>query len=292
MALDSANRHGWRRSIVIKIFLVSFVCIHLPLIALLLFFGTASQSDALSIALVVLGATLIGTIACLATMWWLTRPLRHLATAITRYRTGGSFAEERLNKHGEDEIAVVTRAVCGMVGEIAALAERGEGQPALDPLTGLLNGSAAYGVQIDRMGRQGADGEDVTVAVFELEGVDAMQALHDREVIDLALVAVGDLVRRYFAPRPVAARMSGTTFVLLFPGDKPGVVLACCEDLRRAVGDLEVGPVARGSLCVTFGLAVRQDRETMADLIHKADMALFRARDTRRTGLEALQAHS
>ncbi|KQW28729.1 hypothetical protein ASE36_09535 [Rhizobium sp. Root274] len=289
MALDSANKDSWQRSIVIKIFLVSFVCIHLPLIALLLFFGTASQSDGMTVALVVLGATLVGTVACLATMWWLTRPLRHLASAITRYRTGGSFPEDRLDKHGEDEIAVVTRAVCGMVGEIAALAERAEGQPALDPLTGLLNGSAAYSVQIERQGNGGAD---VTVAVFELEGVDAMQALHDREVTDRALVAVGDLVRQYFAPRLVAARMSGTTFVLLFAGDKPSAVLRCCEDLRRAVADLEVGPVARGSLCVTFGLAIRHDQETMADLIHKADMALFRARDTRRTGLEILQAMS
>ena len=87
-------------------------------------------------------------------MWWLTLTLRNLAMAISRYRTGAAFAEENLNKHGDDEIAVVTRAVCGMVGEISALAERVEGQPALDPLTGLLNGSAAYGVQLGPLARQ------------------------------------------------------------------------------------------------------------------------------------------
>jgi diguanylate cyclase (GGDEF)-like protein len=290
MAPDSPNRDHWRRSIVIKIFLVSFVCIHLPLITLLLVFGTASHSDFLSITLVVLAATLVGTVACLATMWWLTRPLRQLATAITRYRAGGSFPEDRLNKHGNDEIAVVTRAVCGMVGEIAALAERVEGQPGLDPLTGLLNGSAAYGIELNRVVRQAVRAEEITVVVFELEAIDSTQAAHGREVVDLALVAVGDLVRQYFAPRPVAARMSGTTFVLLFPGDAPDVVLRCCEDLRQAVAELEVGPVLRGDLCVAFGLAIREGSETMADLIHKADMALFRARDTRRTGLESLRA--
>jgi diguanylate cyclase (GGDEF)-like protein len=289
MALDSANRDNWRRSIVVKIFLVSFVCIHLPLIALLLVFGTTSRSDFLSIALVVLAATLVGTVACLATMWWLTRPLRQLATAITRYRTGASFPEDRLNKHGDDEIAVVTRAVCGMVGEIAALAERVEGQPGLDPLTGLLNGSAAYGVELHRIVRPVARSQEIIVVVFELEAIGATHAAHGREIVDLALVGVGDLVRQHFAPRQVAARMSGTTFVLLFPGDAPDVVLKCCEDLRRAVAELEVGPVVRGDLCVTFGLAIRESTETMADLIHKADMALFRARDTRRSGLEALR---
>ncbi len=290
MALDSANMGNWRRSIVVKIFLVSFVCIHLPLIALLLVFGTASRSESLSIAFVVLAATLVGTVACLATMWWLTRPLRHLASAIARYRTGGSFPEDGLNKHGDDEIAIVTRAVCGMVGEIAALAERVEGQPGLDPLTGLLNGSAAYAVELNRVVRQAARSEETTVVVFELEAVDTMQAAHGREVVDLALVAVGDLVRQHFSPRQIAARMSGTTFVLLFPGDAPDVVSRCCHNLQRAVAELEVGPVARGSLCVTFGIAIRRDTETMADLIHKADMALFRARDTRRTGLESLRA--
>ena len=52
--------------------------------------------------------------------------------------------------------------------------------------------------------------------------------------------------------------------------------------------ELEVGSLARGRLRVTFGLAIRQRSETMADLMHQADMALFRAKDIRRTGLEML----
>ncbi|RKE84444.1 GGDEF domain-containing protein [Rhizobium sp. AG855] len=289
MVLDSANKSTWRRSIVIKIFLLSFVCIHLPLIALLIAFGTDTAADGLSAAIVVLAATLLGTVACLATMWWLTRPLRLLALAITRYRSGGSFSEERLNLHGNDEIAVVTRAVCGMVGEIAALAERVDGQPGLDPLTGLLNGSAAYGVELDRLGYPTNSGEAITVAVFELDAIDSLPLSHDREVADLALVAVGDLVRAHFAPRPVAARMSATTFVLLFAGDGPEAIYACCEALRRAISELDVGSDIRRRLRATFGLATRRERESMADLLHRADMALFRAKDTLRTGLEALK---
>lgn len=289
MPMDYANRASWHRSIVAKIFLVSFVCIHVPLIALLINFGAASHSDAMSVSLVVVGATLVGTVTCLVTMWWLTRPLHNLAMAISRYRTGGAFVEERLNKHGDDEIAVVTRAVCGMVGEISALAERIEGQPGLDPLTGLLNGSAAYGVQLDRLTRQIGDGAEIVVAVFELEASDQSLAEHGQETVDLALVAVGDLVRQHFSPRQVAARMSDTTFVLVFAGDAPATVFACCEAIRRAVADIEVGPLVRGSLRVTFGLAMRRGNLAMADLLHQADMALFRAKDIRRTGLEVLQ---
>ena len=285
--MNTTNRRNWYRSIVAKIFVVSFICIHVPLIALLVTYGIPSQSNGYTVALVVLGATLLGTIACLATMWWLTRPLRHLALAISRYRAGGAFAEDLLNKHGEDEIAIVTRAVCGMVGEIAALAERVDGQPGRDPLTGLLNGSAAYAVELDRLVARSGGSEDITVAVFELERTDAVDR---REVGDMALVAVGDLVRQHFFPRQVAARVSHATFVLLFPGDQPSTILDCCEALRCAVGDLEVEPENGGRLRITFGLAFRHDREEMADLIHRADMALFRARDTRRSGLEVLRS--
>ena len=288
MPSDSVHRAQWYRSIVAKIFLVSFICIHVPLIALLINFGTTSQSNAATIGFVVLGATLVGTVACLVMMWWLTRPLRNLASAISHYRVGGAFAEERLTKYGDDEIAVVTRAVCGMVGEISLLAERVDGQPGFDPLTGLLNGSAAYGVEVSRLARQ-TGGSDTTVAVFALDAHDGALTDHGRETTDLALVAVGDLVRQHFSPRQVAARMSDTTFMLLFPGDKPATVLACCEAIRRSVQELEIGALGRGGLKVTFGLASRRANEAMADLMHHADMALFRARDTHRTGLEMLQ---
>jgi diguanylate cyclase (GGDEF)-like protein len=290
MSKDGTNWTSLRRSIVTKIFLVCFVCIHVPLIALLLNFGTGTGADTLSVGLVVLGATLVGTLACLATMWWLTLPLRNLARVISRYRAGGVFAEEQLSKHGDDEIAIVTRAVCGMVGEISALAERVDGRPGLDPLTGLLNGSSAYGVELQRLSGWAGAGPDIIVAVFEVDTFETLDVRLGREVGDLVLVAVGDLVRQHFTPRQIAARMSGTTFVLLFAGDTPNVVLTCCEAIRRGVAELEVGPLAPGSLRVTFGLAPRQCDEPMADLLHKADRALFRAKDTKRSGLEGLKA--
>ncbi|MBC2773208.1 diguanylate cyclase [Rhizobium sp. AQ_MP] len=290
MAFNLSEEVGLRHSIVSKIFVVCFVCIHVPLIALVLNYGTGRGSDAWSVGLVVLVATLIGTIACLATMWWLTLPLRNLARVISRYREGGAFAEEQLNKHGVDEIAVVSRAVCGMVSEITALAERADGQPGLDPLTGLLNGSAVHRLQLERPPKPTENGLNIMVALFELQASEALGGSQMRDITDLALVAVGDLVRRHFLPRQIAARVSGTTFVLLFSGDPPDVVLACCDAIRQSVAALEIGPLAAGSLRVTFGLAQRQASEPMADLLHKADMALFRAKDMNRTGLETLKA--
>ncbi|MGL3605238.1 GGDEF domain-containing protein [Rhizobium sp. G187] len=289
MTSDRKRRRKWYHSIVARIFMISFVCIHLPLIALLITFQSVSEPGGTALVLAVLFATLVGTLSCIGGMWLLTAPLRKLAAVITTYRINGSFADEMLDKRGDDEIAVVTRAVCGMVGEITALAERVEGKAALDPLTGLLNGSAAYSVQVDRLTRLSGSAAPVTVVVFELEEMDVVKNIHGRETGDLALVAVGDIVRQLLQERHIAARMSGKTFVLLFPGDMPAEVLSICERIRLAVDRLEVGPLERGDMRVTFGLSVRGPGDAIADLIHKADMALFRAKDTNRTGLEALE---
>ncbi|THV24943.1 GGDEF domain-containing protein [Peteryoungia ipomoeae] len=286
MQIDKRSLLKWRHSIVIRFFLVSFVCIHLPLISLLIAFSSMPNPGGWQLALIVLSATLVGTIACLGAIWHLTAPLRTLASVITAYRHGGRFADELVEKRGDDEIAVVTRAVCGMVGEIASLAERVEGRPALDPLTGLLNGSAAYALQLERMPQGSDPTAPFTVAVFEVAEFEAVQTEHGREAADLALVAVGDIVRQVLGQQHVTARMSGRTFVILFPGDLPDAVVTLCERIRSAVEKLEVSPLKRGELRVTFGLSVRQMGDAMADLIHRADMALFRARDLNRTGLE------
>lgn len=286
MHIDKRSLLKWRHSIVIRYFLVSFVCIHLPLISLLIAFSSMPNPRGWPLAVIVLLATLIGTLFCLAAIWHLTAPLRKLASVITDYRHGGRFADELVDKRGDDEIAVVTRAVCGMVGELASLAERVEGRPALDPLTGLLNGSAAYALQLERMPHGSDPTAPFTIAVFEVTEFDLVQTEHGREAADLALVAVGDIVRRVLGQQHVAARMSGRSFVILFPGDLPDTVITLCERIRSAVQKLEVSPLRRGELRVTFGLSVRHAGDAMADLIHRADMALFRARDLNRTGLE------
>jgi len=74
-----------KSSFVAKTFLVCFVSVHVPLIALAVYLALGFQPGALSILLLILVATLVGTSLCLFAIWRLIRPLNQLADAMKRY---------------------------------------------------------------------------------------------------------------------------------------------------------------------------------------------------------------
>lgn len=274
---------GWRNSVVFKIFAVSFVCIHLPLLALLATVGMTAFDEHGTLVIAVLIATLVGTAACLAFMWRLILPLKRLADAITRYRISGEFLDGDLDKRGENEIGVVTRAVCGMVGEIAVLAERLEYRPAKDPLTGLLNSSAVYDDYFDDVAGVDAQDGPLSLVMFEIDRFAEFRRMFGREVTDRLLVEVGDLVRSAMGAETIAARMSGGTFLMVMPGASREEVAGFCGAFRRRVEEIELGPLQKGSVTASFGISRRGPDTPVAEAIHRADMALYQAKDTGRS---------
>lgn len=277
----------WRRSIVFKVFAVSFLCIHLPLLTVLAALAFSSPGWHTSLVLVVLGATLAGTIACLSFMWWMIRPLIRLSDAITRYRISGDFQEAGLDKRADNEIGVATRAVCGMVGEITSLGERLQGKPATDPLTGLLNSSAVYDDRFDEVLGYERQSDPASLVMFEINHFHDLRRKAGREVTDRLLVDVGDVVRRTMGPEHIAARMSGATFLLVVPGASAKEVKAFCDRLRLGLTEVSAGPLQRGEVAATFGISRRAEKTPVAEAIHRADMALYQAKDTGRSVAEA-----
>jgi signal transduction histidine kinase len=82
------ERTGWPRSYLGKILLVAFVGVHIPLIGAvgyLLLTGEHPLADLVGVLLTLLGATLVGTIATMASMYALLSPVREAANAMNRY---------------------------------------------------------------------------------------------------------------------------------------------------------------------------------------------------------------
>ncbi len=79
---------GWPRSYLGKILLVSFIGVHIPLIVAvgyLLLTGDHPLGDLVGVLVALLLATLVGTIATMASMYALLSPIREAATAINHY---------------------------------------------------------------------------------------------------------------------------------------------------------------------------------------------------------------
>jgi signal transduction histidine kinase len=82
------ERLGLRRSYVAKVMLVSFLGVHVPLIVLIAYVLMRSDItlvQSLPVLLVVLVATLVGTGATLAALWFLLAPLRRASDTIHTY---------------------------------------------------------------------------------------------------------------------------------------------------------------------------------------------------------------
>lgn len=291
--MDSKKPQGpiWYRTIVFRIFAVSFVCIHLPLIALAALLFSRGSADDLAAFWTVLGATLVGTVVCLALMWRIVLPLRRLSTAISVYRASGHLSESRLDKRGGSEIGIVTRAVCGLVGDIAILGEQVSERAMRDPLTGLANARGVYELGDERLAEAVQGKEKLSVVIFDLDHYGEIRRHHGREAADSVLVAIGDIVRGALGLADVGGRLSEKVFVLVLLGAGVKQAREQAERLRAILETTTVDAVPVGALAASFGVATRvSDSPSIAELIHAADMALYRAKETGRNRVEVNRA--
>ncbi len=106
---------AFKKSLTFKIFSICFICVHVPLIALVAYLFAGFHVEAVSVFTLMLIATLIGTATCLLALWRLLGPLRNLTSQVTRYRADGTPVEMIIDN--KDEIGLLTSAVTGMISE-------------------------------------------------------------------------------------------------------------------------------------------------------------------------------
>ena len=146
-----------------------------------------------------------------------------------------------------------------------------------DPLTGLPNRRAfeeRFEVELDRSRRSG---EPLSLAVGDIDFFKRLNDAHGHAVGDRALEAVGEAISRWTRSTDISARIGGEEFAMLLPATSTSEAETAIERLRRRIG--EIPTVADRSLTVSFGLvAFPEHGEAMGDLMHSADVALYRAK--------------
>ena len=145
-----------------------------------------------------------------------------------------------------------------------------------DPLTGLLNREGL---------RQAADavllaadrsGDELTVAVLDLDGFKAVNDVHGHAAGDALLVELSRAWSGELRPADLLGRWGGDEFVLVLPG--AGVASA-----TAAVHRLTAASTARWS----YGLATHRPGLSLDALLHDADAELYRAKSRRVVPVQA-----
>ena len=154
-----------------------------------------------------------------------------------------------------------------------------------DPLTGLFNRryvNAQLDVILDRNRK---DGDAVTVMMLDLDRF--------KEVNDRFGHVAGDMVLREFARRleanvrgvDVVARIGGEEFMVVMPEAGPRSAAVIAERIRLAT---EAAPFPIGEtgetrmVTVSIGYAVHRPRESVLELIKRADAALYASKNAGR----------
>lgn len=277
-----------KSSIVAKIFLVCFVSVHVPLIALVTFLSLGFQPSALSIFGLVLGATLVGTVLCLYAIWRLISPLNRLASALKRYPDDKTILT--LPASAADEIGTVTDIARSMLLEVEDLTRKLKHQASTDFLTGLGNRRALMERMPVIQAQASRSDDAVSIILFDLDHFKRINDEYGHETGDKALMAVAEAVKDHLRPYDYAARIGGEEFCIVLPRADMASALIVAERLRNAVAECVVEPLAKGRITCSFGVAEARQNERLQELLLRADAALYQAKHGGRNLVKSAQS--
>ncbi|WP_369070406.1 putative bifunctional diguanylate cyclase/phosphodiesterase [Kineococcus terrestris] len=223
----------------------------------------AAPDTASSVAL----AGIYAFVALDAFFFFAPRPaLLHLGAALT----AGSLALAA--RPGLDAGAVAAQDVVlvGVAAVVGALVRRAS-SASRDSLTGLLN-RRGFGDALRAAVPDAARGRGLSVVLLDLDHFKAVNDTGGHAAGDDLLRAVTTAWRALVPAGALLGRYGGDEFAVLLPGHDGAAALALAERLRLAAAPAGV----------SVGVAQLRPGESGADLVRRADVALYEAKDAGR----------
>ncbi len=154
-----------------------------------------------------------------------------------------------------------------------------------DPLTGLYNRRYANAHLDAILDRSRQRGDELTIMMLDL---DRFKSINDRYGH-----AAGDMVLREFSRRlqanvrgvDLVARMGGEEFMVIMPEAGPHSAAEIAERIRSATAEPPFAVGEKGEtrpVTVSIGYAVLRQRESVLELIKRADEALYASKNAGR----------
>jgi len=163
----------------------------------------------------------------------------------------------------------------------------------IDLLTGLRS---RVGLKEDLQREQSRflrNGKSYCVAMMDIDHFKGINDTHGHDAGDHVLAAVADHVSRSIRPFDDAFRLGGEEFLICLKEATLGDGLKVLERLRA---NLEKLPIALAdgkmiTITASFGLTVSADDVSVEELLHRADQALYRAKNQGRNNVVVLEAN-
>jgi len=169
------------------------------------------------------------------------------------------------------------------VDQVMVRLERAQTEPLRDPLTGLNN---LHGLRRAVEARGSSDLSGIAFLAADIDYFKRINDSHGHVIGDKVLAKVAEVLRQHLTGEDIAARLGGDEFVIFLPGKSLADAAALAEEIR-ATANLTVitrpdGMQHIGAVTLSIGVAIGEPGDTLESLRHRADEALYDAKDAGR----------
>ncbi|HUN70768.1 MAG TPA: GGDEF domain-containing protein [Steroidobacteraceae bacterium] len=171
--------------------------------------------------------------------------------------------------------------------------ERAQTEPLRDPLTGLNN---LHGLRRALEARETAGLAGVAFLAVDVDHFKRVNDTHGHVIGDKVLARVAEILREHLTGEDMAARLGGDEFAMFLPGKSLDAAAALAEDVRatatRTIITRADGMQYVGAVTLSIGVAIGEPADTLESLRHRADEALYDAKDAGRNRIALAGGHS
>lgn len=151
-----------------------------------------------------------------------------------------------------------------------------------DTLSGLLNRRGFVERADETLRIADRSGGPVTLVLADIDRFKAVNDTYGHEAGDRVVQVFSDVMRQV-AGENIIGRIGGDEFAILLSGTELSTARLIAEGARVAFSQSEIDGLALGNGCTaTFGVAQRHGSETYEELLRRADLALYEAKNAGR----------
>jgi len=149
-----------------------------------------------------------------------------------------------------------------------------------DPLTGIYNRRSFMELARQQLARSHRFSEPMSVVVLDVDHFKRINDTYGHATGDDALRMVAGACSSILREYDILGRLGGEEFVVVLPGATADESRVVAERLRRHIARMPVpGPEGRFHMTASMGIAgVETGGDTLERAIHRADLALYRAK--------------
>ena len=195
--------------------------------------------------------------------------------SITDRRDGAGFETiDRIALRAIGALAGAAIVAADIAGEMARL----ERAASVDSVTGLLNRNFLDTRLNQEVGRSHREQTELAVLMADIDDFKSINDTYGHQVGDAVLKHVGEIIQSSVRVFDVCARYGGDEFAILMPNSDQARALACAERIRQRTAQFVKDDPSLPRLTISVGVAVGDARDGAADLVLRADRALYEAK--------------